>query len=605
MPGRQSMISSFTQSTDTQQKPGGIWKKFQHIGAMVFVLLLVLGATAQAQEEDSPVDPELLRRHPSAWYGDPNTFKDIGDVNKADLVFFDGRRQIALTLIDDMAVVRLKGRMGESLPLGEIPSGSKVKSLDGARNTGWNQVADACVFTGLSGKSSLLKSDPNVDVIFPVYQVGTTSWGLTDRIAVRFLPGTDKAQIEALFKKYNLTPMGPPDDAAGSSGYDLLLKGASGEDALLISNALAGETGVDYSSPDWLVQYVPFFTPNDPLYVNQWHLRARRAPALAEADLDAEGAWDTTRGRGIRVCVIDSAVDYDHEDLKIVTENGVQIGYDPLQRDNDPRPIMGDSAHGTSVAGVIAAIGNNRKGVSGVASEAEIMGVRLITGGFLLNSQIRDSFLFALREDAAVCNNSWGSPWYNNFCSDLDDKIENPLSPTIRDGLERLIKEGRQGLGCVVVFAAGNSRANVDGDELNAHPGVVCVAASNNLAKRSHYSNYGSKVDVSAPSNDFFPTWTCASRIWTGGTLGISTTDIAGASGYSTSDYTNDFGGTSSAAPAVAGVAALVIAKNPNLTRQAVQKRMEGSADKIDSKGGQYNVSGHSLYYGYGKVNAA
>jgi len=124
-----------------------------------------------------------------------------------------------------------------------------------------------------------------------------------------------------------------------------------------------------------------------------------------------------------------------------------------------------------------------------------------------------------------------------------------------------------------------------------SNPDAIAVGASNDGVdsgeeERSHYSQFGSDLDVVAPSS--------------GGVLGITTTDRMGASGYTTSNYTLDFGGTSSATPLVAGIAASIITQNPALTAGEVRAVLHGGADKI----GPYAYSGgRNDYYGYGRVN--
>jgi len=154
---------------------------------------------------------------------------------------------------------------------------------------------------------------------------------------------------------------------------------------------------------------------------------------------------------------------------------------------------------------------------------------------------------------------------------------------------------GRGGKGTVIFFAAGNSNFNIDlnnNDSYSSYPGVVAVAASTNLDKKASYSSFGPSISICAPSN--------------GGTLGITTTDLTGSGGYSAGNFTNGFGGTSSACPLATGVGALVLSANPNLTWRQVKSVLEQSADKIDvgSSFGQYDALGHSIYYGYGRVNA-
>jgi len=166
------------------------------------------------------------------------------------------------------------------------------------------------------------------------------------------------------------------------------------------------------------------------------------------------------------------------------------------------------------------------------------------------------------------------------------------------------VNEGRGGKGCVVCFAAGNGNEPVDNDGYARYPKVMAIAACNDLGKKSAYSDFGDAVWCSFPSNE-----TVMPRL----TPGIWTTDNMGPSGYNPGqvpkgdalgNYTNSFGGTSSASPGAAGVAALVLSRNPGLRWDEVREIMKSSCDRIDTAGGQYDASGHSAKYGYGRVNA-
>jgi subtilisin family serine protease len=196
---------------------------------------------------------------------------------------------------------------------------------------------------------------------------------------------------------------------------------------------------------------------------------------------------------------------------------------------------------------------------------------------------------------------------------------------------------GPQGKGCVICFAAANFDAPINdpvnqegliwldystgvlrkttGPILNgfaAHPQVIAVAASTSLNKHAAYSNWGNAVSVCAPSNNFHPRNPQESVPG----LGIWTIDNEpyGEGFTKNSRYTGEFGGTSSATPLAAGVAALVLSANAQLTATQVKTILQDTADKIvdtdpdiisgDNRG-QYNDQGRCDWFGFGKVNAA
>jgi subtilisin-like proprotein convertase family protein len=215
-----------------------------------------------------------------------------------------------------------------------------------------------------------------------------------------------------------------------------------------------------------------------------------------------------------------------------------------------------------------------------------------------------DAIVWAAQHGADVISCSWG-PWDGDF-QDPNDPLHDEvyaLPDSTRLAIDWVIRNGRNGKGCVIAWAAGNGNESVDNDGYAANPQVIAVAACNDSGKKSDYSDFGDAVWCAFPSSD----------LTVGRTPGIWTTDLPGPNGYNpgaagrgdvAGDYTNDFGGTSSAAPGVAGVAALVLSRNPELRWDEVKDVLKRSCDRIDPTGGRYDPSGHSRIYGYGRVNA-
>ncbi|MCK5805705.1 MAG: S8 family serine peptidase, partial [Lentisphaeria bacterium] len=168
-----------------------------------------------------------------------------------------------------------------------------------------------------------------------------------------------------------------------------------------------------------------------------------------------------------------------------------------------------------------------------------------------------------------------------------------PVSTGELEGMEYAGTNGRGGLGTVVASAAGNEDQTTS-YQSRFHTGlehVVCVAATNQFDLRSEYSNYGPHLTVAAPSNAIFMV------------PAIYTLEITG-NGDVASDYTANFGGTSSATPVVSGVVGLIASAAPELTAAEIVQLLKDTADKIDPDGGFYDENGHSLKYGHGRVNA-
>jgi subtilisin family serine protease len=223
----------------------------------------------------------------------------------------------------------------------------------------------------------------------------------------------------------------------------------------------------------------------------------------------------------------------------------------------------------------------------------------------VLGSQAEaDAFVWAAQHGADVISCSWGPA--DGDWTDPNDPVHNqvvPLPDSTRLAMEFAVNQGRNGKGCVILFAAGNGNESVSNDGYASFEKVIAVAACNDQSQKSAYSDFGPAVWCCFPSNHGLPSLT----------PGIWTTDRSGALGYNSGkvslgdaagNYTNRFGGTSSACPGAAGAAALIISRNPNLRWDEVRDILKRSGDRIDEAGGSYDATGHSNFYGYGRVNA-
>jgi subtilisin family serine protease len=384
------------------------------------------------------------------------------------------------------------------------------------------------------------------------------------------------------------------------------------------------------------------FVPNDPFYFpgsnpavggpgstsstsfpGQWHL-LNQMPATTNNNpsihVNVVPAWlNNFTGAGIITGVVDDAVQINHPDL---FENTNPVA--SLHRSysstgsvlvNDSTPTATAENHGTSVAGLIAARGGNGIGTTGSAPFANLVGMR--TGN--LNS---NALVAAINHangigpgQIHIKNHSYGfvSAFLPNT-SQLNTPIANSAAA-----------------GTVNVYAAGNNR-NAGAEDANKiqpqnQPHVIVVAALGSDGRFSNYSNYGANVFVTAPSNV-----TAGSRF-----TRLISTDRTGSAGYNTSgsgdfastagggtglDYTNNFGGTSSSAPIVAGVLALALEANPNLrtnsggrnTTRALKHLLVRTSTVVDaadasqtSDGGwRTNAAGYRFNpnYGFGLINA-
>jgi Subtilase family len=366
----------------------------------------------------------------------------------------------------------------------------------------------------------------------------------------------------------------------------------TGQRVFDIANALLEREDVEYCHPE-LVRRLG----RRAIFPQQWHLKATTVNnQWVSASANVEAAHTITEGEGVTIAIIDTGIDIDHEEFS--SQDKVVAPWDTTSGDANPRPNSRSENHGTACAGV--ACGDGRLGACGVAPQARLMPIRMISQ---LGSQAEaDAFSWAADNGADVISCSWGpadGDWWNP-----DDPLhdtEFPLPDSTRLAIDYAVTNGRDGLGCVVFFAAGNGNESVDNDGYASYERVLPVAASNDRNRRSVYSDYGDAVFCTFPSNDFeFSDEGRPAPL----TPGIWTTDRMGRVGYSVGNYTNSFGGTSSACPGAAGVAALVLSVNEALYWEEVKGILRRSCNQIDQQNGQYDYNGHSRFYGYGCLDA-
>lgn len=389
------------------------------------------------------------------------------------------------------------------------------------------------------------------------------SWTLTSRIVIRTrdaraLPG----QIAALGLKAEALAF----TSRWPEPY-FVAEAASVEAAAGLVARIAGLAGVTAAYVDAVEPRADRGVPTDPLIGSQWHLMNSVNPI---ADLNIEGAWNAGRtGAGVTVGVLEGGWNVDHPDLA--------LRYDAAAS-QEPN---GSSNHGTSVAGIVGAIGNNGLGGAGVAYGAWLS--RLYYG-----SDTANATAFAFRNDLnAIKTNSWGP-------SDIGRAWV--MSDLQRQSITDAATNGRGGKGTVFVWAAGNGRAansdRVDYDPWASHPWVIAVGAVGHTDTLADYSEPGSSVMVVSPSR----------RTLGGGSdPGIVTTT-------NQEDYTNQFGGTSSSAPMAAGVIALMLEANPDLTVRDVMHALIETARRCDPANPSWylNAAGRwtSDDYGFGAIDA-
>ena len=452
-------------------------------------------------------------------------------------------------------------------------------------------------------RESLEATRDNLDGVFgaisdvPVFSAGGADQVLINEFVVQFRENIERDQSEFVLTEAGAEIVEDPERIPGR--YVVTFSSLDGLGALAASNELHQRDIIEFSEPNFvqilpgrpappvqqqsstLTSCPPSDNPNDTLYSCQWALSNDGDVGTADADIDADGAWqllaDAPPERNITIAVLDDGVDTNQEDLS----SRIVSPYDAWEGDNDQDPNALD-AHGTACAGIAAAVSNNALGISGVHGEASIMPVRIAIGGpsgtwVTDNATIEDGLRTAVDRGAHVLSNSWGGGAPSN---------------QITSGVDYALARGS-----VVVFATGNYRAASLGSassvsypaSLSISRSVIAVGATNQWDELKTPtsldgewwwgSNFGDAVSVVAPG------------------VHIYTTDISGGDGYDNTDYFSKFNGTSSAAPHVAGIAALMLSVNSNLTPSDVKQILQTTAEDLGRPG-------FDRFYGYGRVNA-
>lgn len=334
--------------------------------------------------------------------------------------------------------------------------------------------------------------------------------------------------------------------------------------------ALQARGEVRYATLNYIL--TAFDPPNDSEFSKQWGLHNTGLNgATPDADIDALEAWDITTGsNAVIIAIVDSGVDLDHPDLQA----NLMPGYDFVNDDADPDDDFG---HGTHVAGIAAAVGNNGIGVSGVSRNAKIMPVKVLnSGGIGSVSSIVNGIDYAVANGADIINLSLGAAGTSYPCVSVTP-FPYDFTP-IQEAMQRALDNN-----VLVVAAAGNGNESFVNCPA-AYDEALAVGATNYNDSRwvwnsNQGSNQGDRLSVVAPGGS-------ASSLDL--TTGIYSTESNGGYGYKS--------GTSMSTPHVAGLAALLWSYNPNLTQAEVHSVIESTADDL-------GPVGFDIEYGHGRIN--
>ena len=407
----------------------------------------------------------------------------------------------------------------------------------------------------------------------------TRSFGRPE-VLVKFRSGVSQATIESLTARFHDTVEDRIENAPGWESIDDL----DNADAAAVVAEYSRLPEVEYAEPNFEIELpdsidgplVPVL-PHDPQFNDQWALaNSGQRGGKEGADISATLAWATTTGSDkVVVAVLDSGVDYTHEDLAsnmwvrpagMAPYRDAELGivddlngFNAVDNASDP---MDENGHGTHCAGIIGAEGENNLGIAGVNWKVQIMPLKFMNaGGFGTTKDAIEAINYVIERKKAgvnvrIISASWGST-----------QRSRALEEVIRKAYENDI---------LFVAAAGNASVNNDRSphypsSYNV-PNVISVAALDRHDALASFSNYGAKsVAVAAPGVDILSTW-----------LGNAYEEKSG---------------TSMATPVVAGVAALVLSEHPRMSVDDLKKKVLASTDPIVALKGK-TVTG-------GRINAA
>ncbi len=408
---------------------------------------------------------------------------------------------------------------------------------------------------GVSFKAKL-KGVSTAAMVSPCYKSENgDNIAITPYLNVKLKKAADYTLLEKAAREFNLTIVSQ--DQFMPLWYILSVTTATNGTSLDIANKLYesgqfAEAIADFSSEnDALCSYDPFVT-------QQWGLYN---PDYDDIDISICGAWSYATGRGIKIGILDQGVDVNHIDL---AQNIYPLSFDT---ESGTSPAKLYDSHGTHCAGIAAAVRNNGIQVAGVAPDAKIVSISNSLRSST-NSRLKraDGFVWAYKNGVDVISNSWGS---------------STQHAAINEAIADAFKYGREGKGCIIVFAAGN-----DGNRFpvaypaNCNDKIIAVGALDRDGTIAYFSQTGDKLDVVAPGVDVLST--------------IPNND------------TISWPGTSMACPHVAGLAALILERNPRLTVTQVNDIIEKNTKKVGPnnynetrKNGTWNKS-----HGYGLIDA-
>lgn len=473
----------------------------------------------------------------------------------------------------------------------------------------------------LEALMQMARTAPTVGFASHVYHMrqspGTLLY-LTDQITLQFNEQVTSTQMQSLIAPLGLRILKL---IAGVPKAFVFQVASAAVNPLKLAQQLIQHPEILLAEPNVAVLRQDYYRPRESDYAKQWYLHHEGGEALtAGSHLFAEAAWNVTRGkRSVAVAVVDDGVDLNHPDFQ--SEGKIVAPVDLQDGGFLPLPQNGDR-HGTAVA-QLAVADETGKGIVGVAPNCALMPIRI---GKLLDDQVLEQicqWVVDKKADVVCCG--WGIA-----------AVYFPLSLRQRVALAQAATQGREGRGCPIIFAAGNANRPLDGvieeqgwahhflqgatrwlNGLAIHPDVIAVGACTSQNQKSACSNWGQSLSIAAPGGHAAPILETQQTGVIATAPILASPQVGKAIELDRSSQTDEqppaIGDTSAAAALVAGVVALMLSVNPDLTGLEVQQILAQSADKIVDREpdaqlglrlGEYDANRHSNWFGYGKLNA-
>jgi subtilisin family serine protease len=459
------------------------------------------------------------------------------------------------------------------------------------------------VRTGIDAKLDKMRAQPDISVGTHVWNnEGDTESPFipTGYLYIEFKAGTDNQLEQDTLNEFSLNIR----ELVGPDAYRVATTPLS-PNPVKCAMLLQKKRFVQIAEPEFVTKPVTndFVQPSGRFISTQWHLEnaGTQVPAIdvpntvfastqfkRGADSKVKEAWaflDSLGNKNLKIAIIDTGFATDHPQLR---GDGTKIKntFNAATRSADVSPwfqaangVWDVFSHGTSCAAVAAGAWD-AQGILGSAPNARIIPIKL---DILSDDAIVKAFEHAFLNGADIISCSLGFPQ------------PVPLSTYVSNYITKVAREGRGGLGTPIFIAAGNQNPASGNmprlvSDFAAHPNVICVTASNSLDEASSYSFFGPNAFICAPTN--------GNR-----GVGITTATIRAINNTISLEYTSNFGGTSSATPLSAGICALMLSANPNLSVQQIRFILKDTADKIGGSNA-YDANGHSQRLGFGRINA-